>query len=244
MARFIFLLLLLIAIAFGVHIYLSETKPVAESPREINRDQIKIIPATEPGKSASGQAASAVIDARAEALAVRKMAETVSGAACVDFSVKPADAARAQTAFADMKVGDRVASRNVEEFTRYGVSMPASKDRKTAEALVTTLKNAGLKDVLILSDNSLSLGVFSNEETANRGYADLVKKAGTAIKNAVVVPRNPQSRETIFTLREPDTNMIARLTIMQREYVDSTVKAVTCPAGVASQTAAVAPAKN
>ena len=244
MARFIFLLLLLIAIAFGVHIYLSETKPVAESPREINRDQIKIIPATEPGKSVPGQAASAVIDARAEALAVRKMAETVSGAACVDFSVKPADAARAQTAFADMKVGDRVASRNVEEFTRYGVSMPASKDRKTAEALVATLKNAGLKDVLILSDNSLSLGVFSNEETANRGYADLVKKAGTAVKNAVIVPRNPQSKETIFTLREPDTTMIARLTIMQREYDGSVVKAVTCPAGAAPQTAAVTPAKN
>ena len=244
MARFIFLLLLLIAIAFGVHIYLSETKPAAESPREINRDQIKIIPPAEPGKAAAGQAASAAIDPIAEALAVRKMAETVSGAACVDFTVKPADAARAQTAFADMKVGDKVASRNVEEFTRYGVSMPASKDRKTAEALVATLKNAGLKDVLILSDNSLSLGVFSNEETANRGYADLVKKAGTAVKNAVIVPRNPQSKETIFTLREPDTTMIARLTIMQREYDGSVVKAVTCPAGAAPQTAAVTPAKN
>jgi hypothetical protein len=244
MARFIFLLLLLIAIAFGVHIYLSETKPVSESPREINRDQIKIIPPVEPGKSAPGQTTPAAIDPKAEAQAVRKMAEAVSGAACVDFSVKAADAVRAQTAFADMKVGDKVASRSVEEFTRYGVSMPASKDRKAAEALVTTLKKAGLKDVLILSDNSLSLGVFSNEETANRGYADLVKKAGTAVKNAVIVPRNPQSKETIFTLREPDTNMIARLTIMQREYADSIVKAVTCPATSASQTAAVTPAKN
>jgi hypothetical protein len=244
MARFIFLLLLLIAIAFGVHIYLSETKPKTESPSEVNRDQIKIIPPVEPGKSMSGQTTPAVIDPKAEALAVRKMAEAVSGAACVDFSVKPADAVRAQTAFADMKVGDKVASRNVEEFTRYGVSMPASKDRKTAEALVASLKKAGLKDVLILSDNSLSLGVFSNEETANRGYADLVKKAGTAVKNAVIVPRNPQSKETIFTLREPDTNMIARLTIMQREYADSIVKAVTCPATPASQTAAVVPAKN
>jgi hypothetical protein len=244
MARFIFLLLLLIAIAFGVHIYLSETKPKTESPSEVNRDQIKIIPPVEPGKSASGQTTPTAIDPRVEALAVRKMAEAVSGAACVDFSVKPADAARAQTAFADMKVGDKVASRSVEEFTRYGVSMPASKDRKTAEALVASLKKAGLKDVLILSDNSLSLGVFSNEETANRGYADLVKKAGTAVKTAVIVPRNPQSKETIFTLREPDTNMIARLTIMQREYTDSVVKAVTCPATPAPQTAAVVPAKN
>jgi hypothetical protein len=229
MARFIFLLLLLIAIAFGVYIYLSETKPVAESPREINRDQLKIVPPGEPGKVVPGQPPAAASDPRAEALAVRKMAEAMSGAACVDFSVKPADTVRAQAAFADMKVGDKIVSRNVEEFTRYGVSMAASKDRKTAEALVASLKKAGLKDVLILSDNSLSLGVFSNEETANRGYADLVKKAGTAVKNAVIVPRNPQTKETIFTLREPDTNMIARLTIMQREYADSTVKAVACP---------------
>jgi hypothetical protein len=244
MARFIFLLLLLIAIAFGVHIYLSETKPKTESPSEINRDQLKIIPPVEPGKAAPGQTTPVAIDPRAEAQAVRKMVEAVGGAACVDFSVKPADTVRAQTAFADMKVGDKVASRNVEEFTRYGVSMPASKDRKTAETLVASLKKSGLKDVLILSDNSLSLGVFSNEETANRGYADLVKKAGTAVKSAVVVPRNPQTKETVFTLREPDTTMIARLTIMQREYVDSTVKAVTCPVASASQTAAVTPAKN
>lgn len=233
MARFIFLLLLLIAIAFGVHIYLSENKPVAESPREVNRDQLKIVPPGEPAKVVPGQTPVAPVDPRAEALAVRKMAEAVGGAACVDFSVKPADTVRAQTTFADMKAGDKIFSRNVEEFTRYGVSMPASKDRKTAEALVASLKKAGLKDVLILSDNSLSLGVFSNEETANRGYADLVKKAGTAVKNAVIVPRNPQAKETIFTLREPDTNMIARLTIMQRDYADSTVKAVTCPAAPA-----------
>jgi hypothetical protein len=236
MARFIFLLLLLIAIAFGVHIYLSETRPAAESPREVNREQLKIIPSGEPAKVAPGQTTPSVLDPKAEAEAVRKMAEAFNGAACVDFSVKPADTARAQTAFADMKAGDKVALRSVEEFTRYGVSMPASKDRKAADALVATLKKAGLKDVLVLSDNSLSLGIFSTEEAANRGYGDLVKKAGAAVKNATVVPRNPQAKETVFTLREPDTNMIARLTIMQREYDGSTVKAVSCPAGAAVAT--------
>ncbi len=229
MTRFIFLLLSLLALVFGVHIYLSETKPATESPREINRDQLKIIPSVDSAKTAAGQASPSLAEAKAEAQAVRKMAEAFSGSACVDFSVKPADATRALTAFTDMKAGDKVASRNVEEFTRYGVSMPAAKDRKTAEALVATLKKAGMKDISILSDNSLSLGIFSTEEAANRGYADLVKKIGAQVKKAEVVPRNPQVKETIFTLREPDTNMIARLTIMQREYEGSAVKAVTCP---------------
>ena len=221
MTRFIFLLLSLLALVFGAHIYLSETKPATESPREINRDQLKIIPSVDSAKNAAGQASPSLAEAKAEAQAVRKMAEAFSGSACVDFSVKPTDAARAQTAFTEMKAGDKVASRNVEEFTRYGVSMPAAKDRKTAEALVVTLKKAGMKDISILSDNSLSLGIFSTEEAANRGYADLVKKIGAQVKKAEVVPRNPQVKETIFTLREPDTNMIARLTIMQREYEGS-----------------------
>jgi hypothetical protein len=244
MARFIFLLLLLTAIAFGVHIYLSETKPAIASPREINREQLKIIPLIEGGKASASQSGPSAADAKAEAQAVRKMAEAFSGSACVDFSVKPADAERAQLAFTEMKAGDRVTTRNIEEFTRYGVAVPASKDRKAAETLAASLKKGGLKDISILPDNSLSLGVFSTEEAANRGLADLEAKAGKLVKKAVIVPRTPQVKETIFSLREPDTNMIARLTIMQRDYESSTVKAVTCPIGAATQAVVAVPAKN
>ncbi len=244
MARFIFLLLLLAAIAFGVHIYLSETKPVTESPREINRDQLKIIPLVDGAKTSSSQTGPNVADAKAEAQAVRKMAEAFNGSACVDFSVKPTDAGRAQLAFTEMKAGDRVTTRNIEEFTRYGVAMSATKDRKAAETLAALLKKGGLKDISILSDNSLSLGVFSTEEAANRGLGDLEAKVGKLVKKAVIVPRTPQVKETIFSLREPDTNMIARLTIMQRDYESSTVKAVTCPGGAATQAVVTTPAKN
>ncbi len=245
MARFIFLLLLLVAIAFGVHIYLSETKPARELPREINREQLKIIsPQEGGGKTSAGQSDLSAADAKAEAQAVRKMAEAFSGSACVDFSVKPSDAARAQLAFAEMKAGDRVTTRNIEEFTRYGVAIPASKDRKAAETIAASLKQGGMKDVSILPDNSLSLGVFSTEEAANRGLADLEAKAGKLVKKAVIVPRTPQVKETIFSLREPDTNMIARLTIMQRDYESSTVKAIPCPNGATAQAVVAVPAKN
>ena len=244
MARFIFMLLLLAAIAFGVHIYLSETKPAIKSPREINREQLKIIPLIDGDKTSASQPGLSDADAKAEAQVVRKMAEAFSGSACVDFSVKPADASRAQLAFTEMGAGDRVTTRNIEEFTRYGVAVPASKDRKAAETLAASLKKGGLKDISILSDNSLSLGVFSTEEAANRGLADLEAKAGKLVKKAVIVPRTPQVKETIFSLREPDTNTIARLTIMQRDYESSTVKAVTCPIGAATQAVVAVPAKN
>jgi hypothetical protein len=44
----------------------------------------------------------------------------------------------------------------------------------------------------------------------------------------------------VFTIRDPDTTMVARLTVMQREYEGSNVKAIACPAPGANSD----PAKN
>jgi hypothetical protein len=158
----------------------------------------------------------------------------------VEFGVKPADAARAQTAFADMQLGARLSSRNIEEFARYGVVIPAQSDKKAADNLLANLKKAGVKDVSLLPDNTISLGVFSSEEAAKRYFAELDGKTGALLKNAAIVPRNPQIRETVFNIKEPDINMIARLTVMQRDFESSSLKAVGCTAA-AGPAALVAP---
>jgi hypothetical protein len=228
MARFIFLLLLIACCALGLHIYLSETRPPVEAPREVNRDAIKIVSVVEAAK------------ARQETQAVKKLAELLGGAACVEFNVKPADAARAQAAFADVKAGDRLTMRNVEEYSKYGVTLPAFDSRKAASDAVDAMKKAGLKELQIMSDNGVSLGVFSTEEAARRHYTEIERKAKTLVKDAVITPRGLAVKETLFTIREPDTNMVARLTVMQREFEASTIKAVACPAA----TAVTPPAKK
>jgi hypothetical protein len=228
MARFIFFLLLIANVAFGAWLYQAETKPRAALPAEINRDAMKIISVTEPAK------------AQAEALAAKKLAETLRGSACVDFGVRPADGAKAQVSFAAMNLGDRLTTRNVEDFTRFAVSLPAQKDKRAAETLVASLKKSGVKDVSVLGDNSISLGVYSSDEASKKAAADIQSKAGTLVKDLQITPRNAQLKETLFTVKEPDMNMIARLTIMQRDFEGSTLKAVTCPA--APPVAAAAPA--
>ena len=64
-------------------------------------------------------------------------------------------------------------------------------------------------------------------------------KAKTLANDAQVTPRNPQTTETLFTVKEPNTNMVARLTLMQREFDGSNLRAVACP--VVVPVAAVAP---
>lgn len=230
MARLVFFLLLIANVALGAHIYLNETRPRVEAPREINPGALKIFSVADPAR------------AQQDAIAARKLAASLSGSACVDFAVKPADGARAQALFAAMNLGARVSSRNAEEFSRFAVTLPAQKDKRAAEALVANLKKSGVKDVSALGDNTISLGVFSSDEAALKVVADLNAKARSLVKDAQVTPRNPQVKETLFTVREPDTNMVARLTLMQREFEGGNLRAVTCPTTV--PVAVVAPAEK
>lgn len=229
MARFIFLLLLLANIALGTYLYLAETQPASAPPREINRDAMKIISVADPGK------------AQADALAARKLAESLKGSACVDFGVKPADGTRAGIAFAAMNLGDKLSSRNIEDFTRFLLALPSQKDKRAAETLLANLKKAGVKDVSVLGDSSISLGVFSSDEAARKAAADIQNRAASLAKDLQITPRNPQIKETLFTVKDPDMNMIARLTILQREFDSSSLKAVTCPGAAAIAPPATAP---
>ncbi len=229
MLRFAFFLLLIANVAVGTYFYLNPSaNPLlasVEPPIELNRDKLNIISVADPGRA---QQEAQIV------LAARKLAESLIGSACVDFGVKPADGARAQTLFAAMSLGDRLSTRNAEEFTRFAITIPGFKDKKAADTLVAALKKAGVKDVSALGDNSISLGVFSSDEAAKRTLDELVAKTGPLVKNATITPRNPQIKEAVFSIREPDTAMIARLSLMQRDFEASNLKAVTCQAAPAA----------
>ena len=217
MARLFFFLLLIANVAFGAHIYFTETRPKVAAPSEVNAGALKIVAVTDAAK------------AQQDALAAKKLVASLSGSACVDFAVKPVDGARAEVSFAAMNLGSRVSSRSAEEFSRFAVTLPPQKDKRAADTLVASLKKAGVKDVSALSDNAVSLGLFSSDDAAQKVVADLKAKAQTLVKDVLVTPRSPQIKETLFTIREPDTNMVARLTLMQREFEGSNLRAVACP---------------
>jgi len=216
--RFLFFILLIVTAGLGAHLWLSEQaqRSTDFSGRERNRDEVKIIGVTPPTVAAR----------RAEES--RRAVQDLAGAACVEFyGISPADAARAHDAFADMKLGDRGVERRIEEVSRYWVYVPAARDRRAAEAAVAQLKRQGVSDVSVRPDNAISLGVFSTEDAARRFLASLQAKGVTGAEQA---PFTRELRELVLLVRQPDSEVLARLTLLQREYPNSQLRAVACPA--------------
>jgi hypothetical protein len=216
LSRLLFFLLLLAALALGAHLWLSSQVEVADYMlREKNRDAIKLVAVTPPTVAA----------VRNEEM--RKAMQSLAGAACVEFSgITPADATRAHDAFAAMQLGNRLIERRVEEITRHWVFIPPAIDRRSAEATFADLKKRGVSDVSMRPDNAISLGVFSTEEAARRFLASMEAKG---VKNAQEGPFAKELREMVMVVREPDSELVSRLTLLQRDYAGSQLRAVPCP---------------
>ena len=231
MFRFLFFLLLLAAAGLGIHLWLSAaTEKPDYSTRERNRDEVRIVAVTPPTVAAKNSEET------------QRAQQALAGAACVEFSgIAAADATRAHAAFDAMALGDRLTERRVEEITRHWVFIPPTNDRKAADAAVAQLKKQGVSDVSLRPDNSISLGVFSTEDAAARFLTSLQAKG---VKNAQAGPFVRELREIAMVVREPDTETVARLTLLQRDYPGTNLRAVACPApATPSSPAASAPAK-
>jgi hypothetical protein len=215
-SRFLFFLLLLATLGFGAHLWLSAaTEKHDFSARERNRDEVRIVAVTPP-----------VVAARAEE-ETRRTVQSLAGAACVEFSgIAGADIPRARDAFASFKLGDRLVERRVEEITRYWVFVPPVSDRRTAEVNMAQLRRQGVTEMSIRPDNAISLGVFSTEEAARRYLSSLEAKG---VKGGESGPFTKEMREIVMLVREPDTETVARLALLQREYAGAQLRAVPCP---------------
>jgi hypothetical protein len=217
LSRFLFFLLLLAVLAFGAHIFLSvQTEKSDFSARERNRDEVRVIAVTPPTLAAR----------RAEE--TRKAMNSLVGAACVEFSgIAPTDAQRARDSFAALQLGTRISERRIEEITRHWVFVPPARDRRTAEATMAQLRRQGVAELSIRPDNSISLGVFSTEEAARRFLQSLQAKGVQGLEQGPFVR---ELRELVMLIREPDTELVSRLAVLQREFATSQLRAVPCPA--------------
>jgi hypothetical protein len=216
-SRFLFFLLLLAALALGAHLWLSvQTEKGDFSGRERNRDEVRLVAVTSPAVAAQ----------RAEES--RRTVQNLAGAACVEFSgIASADAQRARDSFAALQLGTRISERRVEEISRYWVFIPPARDRRTAEATMAQIRRQGVSDMSIRPDNAISLGVFSSEEGARRFLASIEAKG---VKGAEHGPFVRELRELVMVIRDPDTELVARLAVLQREFTASQLRAVPCPA--------------
>lgn len=217
MSRLLFFVLLVANLALGTHLWLSVQREEPDfSRRERNREEAKIVSVIPP-----------VIAAR-KAEETRQQVQSLAGAACVEFSgVPPADLTKAREGFAAMQLGNRLVERRVEEITRHWVFMPPSRDKRGAETSIQELRKKGIMDLSIRPDFSISMGVFSTEEAARR-YLTFVEAKGA--KGAQSGPFSKEMRDIVFLIREPDSELVQRVALLQRDYVGSALRAVTCPA--------------
>ena len=216
MSRFAFFILLIVTVAFGAHLWLTSGLHEPNlSVRERNRDEMRIVAVTAP-----------VVAAR-KAEETRAIMQNLAGAACVEFSgISAPDIARAREAFATLRLGERLTERRVEEITRHWVYIPPARDRRTAEATMARLRAQNVSEMSIRPDNAVSLGVFSTEDAARRYLATLEAKG---VKGAEVGAFVKELREIAMLVKEPDTETVARLTVLQRDFSGAQLRAVTCP---------------
>ena len=216
MSRLLFFLLLVATLALGAHLWLSaRTERTDVSVRERNRDEVKIVAVTPPQVAAR------------KAEESRRAVQNLAGAACVEFSgVSGPDIPKAREAFASLRLGERLTERRVEDITRNWVFIPPARDRRTAEATMARLRTLNVTEMSIRPDNAISLGVFSTEEAARRFLASLEAKG---VRGAEAGAFARELRDLAFLVKEPDTETVARLALLQREYTGAQLRAVPCP---------------
>jgi len=215
-SRLLFFLLLIATGTFGAHLWLSASTERADfSARERNRDEVRIVAVTPP-----------LIAART-AEETRRTVQNLAGAACVEFAgITGGDIPKARDAFGALRLGDRLVERRIEEITRHWVFVPAARDRRTAENTMAQLRRQGVSDMSIRPDNTISLGVFSTEDAARRFLSSLEAKG---VKGAESGPFVRDLREIVMLVKEPDTETVARLALLQRDYAGTQLRAVACP---------------
>ncbi len=216
MGRFLFFLLLVANAAFGAHLWLSYQQSAPDlGRRERNAADVRIVSVTPP------------VTAQKRADEARRQAQALAGAACVEFySLSATEFTKARDAFAALKLGERLAERRVEEVTRHWVFVPPAKERRLADQAAAQLKRQGITELSIRPDHAISLGVFSTEDAALRFLAQVESKGAKGVQSG---PFARETKDLVFLVREPDTELVARLTLMQRDFAGAQLRAVPCP---------------
>ena len=141
-----------------------------------------------------------------------------------------ADLARADKELDKFKLGEQLAQRTVEYASGYWVYIPPLSSRDAVNKKIAEIKALGVEDFYIVKDtrkwyNAISLGVFKTEEAA-KNFQAILKKKG--IRTAKMGERKHKLKFTVFMLKNVDTALASRLTVLQKDFTSSELKHVPC----------------
>ena len=145
-----------------------------------------------------------------------------------DFSGN--DLVRATAALSALKLGNTLSQRQIEHTIGYWVYLPALDNSAEVAKKVAQIKALGLGEYFIIQEegkwkNTISLGVFKTADAAHK-FRDSVKAKG--LESAIVGERTSKSTFTVFVLKDPGAEAMAKIAIMQKDFPDSELKATSC----------------
>ncbi|HTN49571.1 MAG TPA: hypothetical protein VMK32_09085 [Burkholderiaceae bacterium] len=225
-----FLLLLLLNLALlawqqGVFGRFAESGREPERiARQLQPDRIRVL--SEKDVQELRERASQARAASAVATAAPAVPDLTQPQACVEFGdFTGTDVARVEAALLQLGLGSRQTARPVELPGWYLVYLPPFKTRVEAERAAADLSKRGVKDLLVLGDGPLRLGVslgsFRDPELA-RGHAVAMEKLG--IKNVRVADKPSPITATRYQLRELDVPAAQQLASIRKEFPAQSIR--------------------
>ena len=140
------------------------------------------------------------------------------------------DLARATAVLADLKLGDKLAQRQVEHVSGYWVYIPPLPTRVEVDRKIAQLKARGVTEYFVVQEagpahNAISLGIFKSADAAQKFLQNLMQKG---VKSARVGERMSKLSLTVFVLNNLDAGTATKVTELQKEFATSELKAVAC----------------
>jgi cell division protein FtsN len=153
------------------------------------------------------------------------------GMSCVemgDFTIE--NAGRVRQRLESLSLGERLSVRSVEAPGWFMVYVPPFKTRAEVDRRADDLRKAGVKELLVIGDNSpmrfgIALGSFKDQDLASRLAADLERRG---IKGVRVADKPTSVQVTRFQLRSVDATVADTLRAVQKEFNAARFQA--CPA--------------
>jgi len=158
-------------------------------------------------------------------------AQSAAQSACMEWGeFSGSDLARATAVLADLKLGDKLAQRQVEHVSGYWVYIPPLPTRVEVDRKIAQLKARGVTEYFVVQEagpahNAISLGIFKSADAAQKFLQNLMQKG---VKSARVGERMSKLSLTVFVLNNLDAGTATKVTELQKEFATSELKAVAC----------------
>lgn len=149
---------------------------------------------------------------------------------CLEWGpLAEADRARALADLEPLALGKLLTQKRVETTTSFWVFLPPAPSRFEADRRIADLRTRGVADVAVIDAgpqrNAISLGLFQTEDAANRRLSDVLM---LGVANARVGPRQQVFTSTVLVIRDPQTQVVAKLRDLMSAYPSTEAKVGNC----------------